>query len=106
MNATYAKRLQVQCPRNVDPNIAVGMDSVTPFVFDNQYFKNLLQGKGMFTSDQVLYADPRSRTIVELFARNDRAFRVAFANAMRKLGRVGVKTGNQGEIRRDCAFVN
>ncbi|KAF3795809.1 Peroxidase 51 [Nymphaea thermarum] len=106
MNATYAKQLQVQCPRNVDPNIAVGMDSVTPFAFDNQYFKNLLQGKGMFTSDQVLYTDPRSRSIVELFARNNQAFNVAFANAMTKLGRVGVKTGNQGEIRRDCAFVN
>ncbi|KAF9663531.1 hypothetical protein SADUNF_Sadunf17G0061000 [Salix dunnii] len=30
-------------------------------------------------------------------------FSRAFATAMRKLGRVGVKTGSQGSIRTDCA---
>ena len=82
------------------------MDPSTPNTFDNMYYKNLQEGKGLFTSDQTLYTDKRSRKIVNLFALNSTAFEKAFVVAMTKLGRIGVKTGNQGEVRRNCAAVN
>lgn len=94
------------CPLNVDPRIAINMDPTTPQIFDNAYFKNLQQGMGLFTSDQILFTDTRSRSTVNLFASDNEAFNRAFVSAITKLGRVGVKTGNQGEIRRDCSFVN
>ncbi|MFS7991662.1 putative peroxidase [Helianthus anomalus] len=94
------------CPVNVDPRIAINMDPTTPQTFDNAYYKNLEQGKGLFSSDQVLFTDKRSRPTVNLFASNKNAFNQAFVNAITKLGRVGVLTGNQGEIRRDCTRVN
>lgn len=94
------------CPLRVDPRIAINMDPVTPQKFDNQYFKNLQQGKGLFTSDQVLFTDSRSKATVDLFASSEGAFRSAFVDAITKLGRVGVKTGNQGEIRIDCTRPN
>ncbi|KAJ0491709.1 putative peroxidase [Helianthus annuus] len=106
LNRQYALQLRQMCPVNVDPRIAINMDPTTPQTFDNAYYKNLEQGKGLFSSDQVLFTDKRSRPTVDLFASNNNAFNQAFVNAITKLGRVGVLTGNQGEIRRDCTRVN
>lgn len=94
------------CPQKVDPTIAINMDPATPQTFDNQYFKNLQQGRGLFSSDQILFTDSRSRGIVNIFAANQTAFQQAFVAAITKLGRVGVKTGQEGEIRRVCSVVN
>ncbi|GFZ18815.1 root hair specific 19 [Actinidia rufa] len=106
LNKTYAAQLQSMCPRNVDPRIAINMDPNTPRTFDNVYFKNLQQRMGLFTSDQVLFEDQRSKPTVNAWAGNANAFNQAFAAAMTKLGRVGVKTGSAGNIRRDCSVFN
>ncbi|KAL3567779.1 hypothetical protein D5086_030430 [Populus alba] len=106
LNAEYAQQLMNACPRNVDPSIAIDMDPVTPRTFDNVYFQNLVSGKGLFTSDEVLFSDPASQPTVNDFAKNSGDFNGAFATAMRKLGRVGVKTGSQGRIRTDCTVIN
>lgn len=106
LDPSYAFQLRQMCPLRVDPRIAINMDPNTPRTFDNVYFKNLQQGKGLFTSDQVLFTDGRSKSTVDLFASNPQAFAQAFITAMTKLGRVGVLTGKQGEIRQDCTRVN
>ncbi|MCD7459356.1 Peroxidase 51 [Datura stramonium] len=106
LNKQYAAQLQGMCPRNVDPRIAINMDPKTPRTFDNNYFKNLQQGMGLFTSDQVLYTDRRSKGTVDLWASNSKSFQNAFVTAMIKLGRVGVKTGRNGNIRFDCGRLN
>ncbi|XAR51350.1 Peroxidase [Bertholletia excelsa] len=106
LNKAYAAQLQSMCPRNVDPRIAINMDPTTPRIFDNMYYKNLQQGKGLFTSDQVLFSDRRSRPLVNFWASNSTAFQRAFVRAMTKLGRVGVKTRFKGNIRRNCAAFN
>lgn len=82
------------------------MDPNTPRTFDNVYYKNLQQGKGLFTSDQVLFTDSRSKFTVDAWASNSQAFQNAFISAMTKLGRVGVKTGRNGNIRFDCGKFN
>ncbi|PIN08078.1 Peroxidase [Handroanthus impetiginosus] len=106
LNQQYAFQLRQMCPVHVDPRIAINMDPATPRTFDNAYFRNLQGGRGLFTSDQVLFTNPRSRATVNLFAANNGAFGRAFAEAMTKLGRVGVLTGNRGEIRIDCTRPN
>ncbi|XP_013606645.1 PREDICTED: peroxidase 73 [Brassica oleracea var. oleracea] len=106
INKAYVKELQAACPKKVDPRIAINMDPVTPRTFDNIYFKNLQQGKGLFTSDQVLFTDRRSRPTVDAWAKSSPAFNAAFVKAMTKLGRVGVKVGRNGNIRRDCGAFN
>lgn len=106
LNLQYAMQLRQMCPINVDPRIAINMDPATPNTFDNAYYLNLQQGKGLFTSDQALFTDSRSKATVNQFASNKAAFQQAFITAMTKLGRVGVLTGNQGEIRRDCTRPN
>ena len=106
INRAYATQLQQMCPRNVDPRIAINMDPITPNRFDNTYFKNLQNGMGLFTSDQVLNQDPRSKPTVDAWAASSTAFQNAFVQAITKLGRVGVKTGRNGNIRRDCGAFN
>lgn len=106
MNRAYALQLRQQCPINVDPRIAINMDPATPNTFDNAYFKNLQQGKGLFTSDQTLFTDSRSTGAVNLFASNNGVFNQVFVSAITKLGRVGVLTGSNGEIRIDCTRPN
>lgn len=106
LNKQYTIELQKNCPKNVDPRIAIEMDPTTPRTFDNAYFKNLQQGKGLFSSDQALFTDTRSKPTVNLWAGNSPAFQKAFITAMTKLGRVGIKTGRNGNIRRDCSIFN
>ncbi|CAM8911200.1 unnamed protein product [Rhodiola kirilowii] len=106
LDKSYAQSLRQLCPIKVDPRIAINMDPNTPQKFDNAYYKNLQQGKGLFTSDQVLFTDSRTKATVTQFASDNNAFQNAFVIAITRLGRVGVKTGNQGEIRIDCSKVN
>ncbi|KAL8143220.1 hypothetical protein V2J09_016252 [Rumex salicifolius] len=106
LNPEFAKDLKKQCPKNVDPRIAVNMDPMTPKKFDNVYFKNLVNGMGLFTSDQVLFQDKRSRPLVVDWAKNPKNFNNAFVKAMIDLGRVGVKTGKNGNIRLKCDAFN
>ncbi|KAG6507175.1 hypothetical protein ZIOFF_032516 [Zingiber officinale] len=106
MNPAFVRDLQRVCPRNVDPAIAINMDTFTPNNFDNQYYKSLIAGRGLFASDQDLYSSTLTRPMVELFAANQTAFFHAFSVAMVRLGRIGVKTGTEGEIKRDCTTFN
>ncbi|GLJ52096.1 hypothetical protein SUGI_1107980 [Cryptomeria japonica] len=106
LNSNYASQLQGMCPRNVDPSIAINMDPTTPRIFDNVYYQNLMNGKGLFNSDQVLFTDNRSRTTVQTYATDSNTFNANFIQAITKLGRIGVKVGNQGEIRKDCSRFN
>ncbi|MED6146147.1 Peroxidase 51 [Stylosanthes scabra] len=105
LNKQYATQLQQMCPRNVDPRIAINMDPNTPRIFDNVYYKNLQNGQGLFTSDQILFTDQRSRATVNSFASNANVFNSNFVNAITKLGRVGVKTARNGKIRSDCSVL-
>ncbi|KAK7291622.1 hypothetical protein RIF29_06918 [Crotalaria pallida] len=106
LNLDYAKQIQKVCPKDVDPRMVIDIDSVTNAAFDNQYYKNLQQGKGLFSSDQSFFTDRRTRNIVNLFASNNTAFEKSFVIAITKLGRVGIKTAKQGEIRHECSKVN
>ena len=105
LDLKYAAQLKLMCPRDVDPRVAVDMDPITPHAFDNVYFKNLQKGKGLFTSDQVLFTDSRSKAAVNAFASSNKIFRANFVAAMTKLGRVGVKNSHNGNIRTDCSVI-
>lgn len=106
LDPNYAEQLKSGCPQNVDPRIAVDLDPVTPRQFDNEYYKNLVAGKGLLSSDEVLFSDSASKSTVVSFANSPGEFNGAFGAAMRQLGRVGVKTGDDGEIRKDCSAFN
>ncbi|XP_022740806.1 peroxidase 55-like [Durio zibethinus] len=78
LDPNYAQQLMEACPRNVDPSIVVNMDHVTPQTFDNVYYQDLVAGKGLFTSDEVLFTNSASEATVRDFASNPRNFNGAF----------------------------
>lgn len=95
-----------QCPAGADPSVTVNNDPETSMVFDSQYYRNLLTNKGLFQSDSVLLNDDRTRKIVEDFANDQDLFFENWGQSFLKLTSVGVKTGEDGEIRRSCAATN
>uniref|UniRef100_A0A6N2NG83 Peroxidase n=1 Tax=Salix viminalis TaxID=40686 RepID=A0A6N2NG83_SALVM len=104
MNTQFARDLRRKCPKpNKDHSAGEFLDS-TSSAFDNDYYKRVVEGKGVFGSDQALLDDHRSRWIVESFARDQSLFFREFAASMVKLGNVGVI--ENGEVRLKCRVVN
>ncbi|XP_043717319.1 peroxidase 20 [Telopea speciosissima] len=97
------------CPRSGRDNAVIPLDFITPARFDNKYYINLLQGKGLLISDNVLVTQDHEGTIVKrvwAYASDQQLFFNSFAKSMIKMGNINVLTGEQGEIRRNCRFVN
>ncbi|WRX19001.1 hem peroxidase - like 10 [Theobroma cacao] len=104
LNSEFAETLRKKCPKpNKDRNAGQFLDS-TASIFDNNYYKQLLAGKGVFGSDQAIISDYRTRWIVESFAKDQTLFFKEFAASMVKLGNVGVI--ENGEVRLKCRVVN
>jgi peroxidase len=104
LNTEFALDLSKKCPKpNNNPNAGQFLDS-TASVFDNDYYKRLLAGKGVFSSDQSLVGDYRTRWIVEAFARDQTLFFKEFAASMLKLG--NIRGSDNGEVRLNCRIVN
>lgn len=79
---------------------------MTPNSFDNNYFKNLLQKKGLLQSDQILFSGGSTDSIVSEYSRSPATFKSDFASAMIKMGDIGPLTGSAGQIRRICSAIN
>ncbi|KAG9454517.1 hypothetical protein H6P81_007421 [Aristolochia fimbriata] len=107
MDPGFRESLLASCPLSLkDMEVVVTFDG-TPFVFDNLYYKTLKQRKALLTSDQTLLSGGGSiRKAVSRYARNQTLFFQEFAAAMQKFGSVGVLTGAQGEVRKDCTKIN
>uniref|UniRef100_A0A803Q1Y5 Peroxidase n=1 Tax=Cannabis sativa TaxID=3483 RepID=A0A803Q1Y5_CANSA len=74
--------------------------------FDNVYFNGLVRKNGVLTSDQTLYASPRTRSIVNAYAFNQAMFFLDFQQAFIKMGLLDLKQGSQGEVRASCRTIN
>lgn len=97
---------QRQCPPVGQNSSLAPLDLVTPNFFDNYYFKNLLQNKGLLTSDQVLFNGGSTDGIVTEYSINGKIFNSDFGAAMVKMGDLEPLTGTDGEIRLDCKVFN
>jgi peroxidase len=106
LNPRYAAFLRTKCPSGGVPDWMVLMDQATPAQLDNQYYRNLQDGGGLLGSDQVLHTDSRTRPMVDALANSTAAFYQAFADAVVRLGRVGVKSGAMGNVRKRCDVFN
>ncbi|XP_011070598.1 lignin-forming anionic peroxidase [Sesamum indicum] len=106
IDARFASIRRRQCPQSGgDANLAP-LDLVTPNSFDNNYFKNLMQRRGLLQSDQILFSGGSTDSIVSEYSRNPRVFASDFGNAMIKMGEIQPLVGRNGIIRRTCSAVN
>lgn len=105
MEKNFAEDLEEACPES-DTNNTVVLDIRSPKAFDNKYYVDLMNRQGLFTSDQDLYTDKRTRDIVKAFAEDQSLFFEEFVKSMLKMGQLSVLTGKHGEIRANCSVRN
>ncbi|XP_062016710.1 peroxidase N-like [Rosa rugosa] len=111
LDSSMATDLQNLCPVTSDGNNTAVLDRNSTDLFDNHYFQNLLTGKGLLSSDQLLIssdlADTTStKSLVQSYSSNSNLFLTDFANSMIKMGSISPLTGSAGEIRKNCRVVN
>ncbi|XP_020215169.1 lignin-forming anionic peroxidase [Cajanus cajan] len=109
IDAGFASTRQRGCPslRNNDNDKKLAaLDLVTPNSFDNNYFKNLIQKKGLLQTDQVLFNGGSTDSIVSEYSKNPTTFKSDFAAAMIKMGDIEPLTGSAGIIRKICSSIN
>ncbi|KNA09548.1 hypothetical protein SOVF_152660 [Spinacia oleracea] len=102
INPSFAASLQRVCPAHTKVKNAGSNMDPSPIMFDNTYYKLILQGKSLFSSDQALLTSPSTKNLVTQFAGSKKAFYEAFAKSMIKMSSI---TGGQ-EVRKNCRIVN
>ncbi|XP_056698683.1 peroxidase 5-like [Spinacia oleracea] len=103
MSSANASQRQQQCPLgDAGANIVVPMDPISPTISDTDYYRDILNSRGLFTSDQTLLSDTATANLVYHYARNPYFWGMKFADAMVRMGQIDTLTDNEGEIRRNC----
>ncbi|VVA90061.1 unnamed protein product [Arabis nemorensis] len=108
MDPSYVRDLKQRCKPS-DSTTTVDMDPGSVEKFDTGYFNAVSQKKGLFVSDSALLKDIQTRVyITTQLALGEKfsTFNKDFAESMVRLGKLGVLTGKDGEIRNKCASVN
>ncbi|XP_031495338.1 peroxidase 5-like [Nymphaea colorata] len=106
LDPTYAAQLRKQCPQNPNATLVVPMNPAAPYSLDNSYYSNILANRVLFTSDQTLLSSSSTAGLVSQNSRSPYLWLNRFADAMIKMGQIGVLTGNAGEIRSNCRVIN
>ncbi|KAK9064421.1 hypothetical protein SSX86_015803 [Deinandra increscens subsp. villosa] len=107
LDSEYADNLRSRkCPTQ-NSTTKVEMDPGSRNTFDLSYYSLLLKRRGLFESDSALTRNSNTLALVnQLLQGTLQNFYSEFAISMEKMGRIEVKTGTSGEIRKNCAVVN
>lgn len=108
LDSEYAANLKTRkCTKPNDNVTIVEMDPGSFRTFDLSYYTLLLKRRGLFQSDAALTTNPTTKSYVtQLLQGPLKNFYAEFALSMEKMGRINVKTGAAGQIRKHCAVVN
>ncbi|KAH7291693.1 hypothetical protein KP509_29G028900 [Ceratopteris richardii] len=101
----FVAQLKGQCPLRGSSNV-VALDPSSPFGFDNSYYRDLQNNRGLLLTDQALFVHPQTKDLVNQFAASQTQFFQAFATSFVKMFSIGVLTGTNGEIRNVCNRFN
>ncbi|KAK1610921.1 hypothetical protein QYE76_034594 [Lolium multiflorum] len=102
-STSFARRLRANC--SSDANRLQDLDVTTPDKFDNEYYHNLLAGKGVLTSDLQLLRNHTTRWWVNNFAQDQGWFFAQFGTSMSKMAHLPSSEAAQyGEIRNYSCF--
>ncbi|XWS54485.1 hypothetical protein CRYUN_Cryun10bG0093600 [Craigia yunnanensis] len=110
INPAFVSQLQTLCPPTSNDTGRVALDTDSVDSFDASFFENLKNGRGILESDQMLWADASTRSIVQSYlgvrALQSLKFNIEFGRSMVKMSNIEVKTGTNGEIRKICSAIN
>lgn len=108
MDQNYIATLKKKCKAG-DTTTIVEMDPGSAKAFDISYFSVVSKRRGLFQSDSALLTNTQTKNYVMQHLSNPSgtsSFFSDFVESMIKMSKIGVLTGKQGEIRKQCAFVN
>ncbi|XP_040363238.1 peroxidase 27 isoform X2 [Rosa chinensis] len=107
LDSSYIARLKMKCKSN-DQTTLVEMDPGSSKIFDVSYYTLVAKRRGLFQSDAALLDDSETKAYVKNHAtpKGKASFLKDFGVSMVKMGRIGVLTGNAGEIRKVCSKIN
>ncbi|KAL8162731.1 hypothetical protein V2J09_014220 [Rumex salicifolius] len=109
MSPSLVPFLKRMCPRNGNGGNSVFLDqssAKSANIVDNGFFNAIKAGKGILQIDQMIALDGSTKSIVSKYAASNGLFQIRFGQAMVKLGRIGVLTGNRGTVRKSCRRAN
>ncbi|CAH8390088.1 unnamed protein product [Eruca vesicaria subsp. sativa] len=111
LETTLLSDLRTVCPAGGNGNQTAPLDRNSTDAFDNNYFKNLLEGKGLLSSDQILFSSDlavnTTKRLVEAYSRSQYLFFRDFTCSMIKMGGItNLVNGSSGEVRKNCRVIN
>ncbi|KAJ9694124.1 hypothetical protein PVL29_009891 [Vitis rotundifolia] len=106
IDASFQSSLQANCPSSGGDNNLSPLDTQSPTTFDNAYYTNLVNNKGLLHSDQQLFNGGSTDSQVTTYSTKSTTFFTDFANAMVKMGNLSPLTGTSGQIRTNCRKTN
>ncbi|CAM8900732.1 unnamed protein product [Rhodiola kirilowii] len=108
LDSEYAANLKSKKCKTQNDNVTfVEMDPGSFRTFDLSYYKLLLKRRGLFQSDAALTTNTNAANLInQILQGSVQSFLAQFGRSMEKMGRIGVRTGSSGEIRKVCGKVN
>lgn len=106
LSPVFSLLLKTVCSNPSLSDIAFAQKDATVFAFDNRYFLDNQEGRGLLKIDSEVARDPRTRPHVVMFGRDMKRFFHVFTTGFLKLSSSKVLVGEEGEIRKDCRFRN
>jgi peroxidase len=107
MDTTYAWILTTfACPKNPTfDNIVFLDDPSSILIVDKSYYTQIVNRRGVLYVDQALGDHSSTGWMVDFLHSTD-FFPSMFSYALNKLAALDVKTGSNGEIRKNCRMTN
>lgn len=107
MEPRFEAFLKLNCPTgSLTSNLSFVLNDPTTLIFDNQYYMNAMEGRGLLRIDAEMVMNTRTARIMERFATDQDAFFRAFSTAFVKLSTSGVLIEDQGVIRKSCNVID
>ncbi|KAL5707511.1 peroxidase [Ranunculus cassubicifolius] len=102
----FARFRQRNCSKTGGDDNLAPLDYRSPYAFNNHYYVNLLEKRGLLHSDQELFNSGSQDTLVQSYSNNYYLFERDFVTAMTKMGNINPLPGSNGEIRTNCRRLN
>ncbi|KAH9716647.1 peroxidase [Citrus sinensis] len=106
IDSEFATSLKSNCPSSGGDDNLSPLDATSSVLFDNGYFRDLVNNKGVFHSEQQLFNGGSTDSQVTTYSTIIGTFYADFANAMVKMGNLSPLTGTDGQIRTNCRKIN
>ncbi|XP_059629916.1 peroxidase 43-like [Cornus florida] len=107
INPQFLPELEAKCPKDGDVNARMPLDARTGETFDDQILSNIKGGFAVIASDARLYEDESTKEVIDAYVGMSKSsFETDFVASIVRMGQIGVKTGSEGEIRRNCRAFN